>query len=109
MVKYQFTLTATPPIMPWPYATFAECLGRSDQCNQRKFHNVYKTELTFQNIRPIRAPPCINAGDRSGPWGCKSALRKWHMIKLVLEHKGEIVAAVTYNLVTNELFAAEKS
>ena len=31
------------------------------------------------------------------------------MIKLVLEHKGEIVAAVTYNLVTNELFAAEKS
>ncbi len=30
------------------------------------------------------------------------------MIMLVLEHKGEIFAAA-YNLVTNELFAAEKS
>ena len=85
VVKYQFPPTATLPIVPWPYATFAECSGRSDQSNQHKFHNVYKTEMTFQNIRTIRALLCINAGDQTGPWGCKSALRKWHMRRSVGE------------------------
>ena len=76
VVKYQFPLTATPPNMPWPYATFAECSGRSDWCNQRKFHNAYKTESIFQNIRPIRVPPRITAAGQSRLRGCKSALRK---------------------------------
>lgn len=65
VVKYQFGVTATPPIKPWPYATFAEYSGVCDQRNQRNNHNVYKTELTLESIRSIRATQCINAGARA--------------------------------------------